>query len=90
MAGAHGVGWQGRERPADAAPTEPEGRVTGRSAEDPSLASVRCGDGMGRHYLDPSVAQKTEKSAVAKAGVAKAASCRSFRHSFATHLLERA
>lgn len=62
--------------PSDKLSADPRGVPSGR------------GEGLRRHHLDESGLQRAVRAAAAAAGLDKRVTCHTFRHSFATHLLE--
>jgi integrase len=74
--------------PSQSVSRDPRGRITDAMGRNESDAVERIPT-RRRHHLDPGTVDKALRVAVGKAAVGKRVTSHTFRHSFATHLLQR-
>lgn len=64
-----------------------EWRWQGVFPQERRWKNIQTGE-QGRYYVHDTIIQRAVKNAVRKAGLITLATCHTFRHSFATHLLQ--
>jgi integron integrase len=80
-------GWQ-YVFPGEHRSHDPRGAEKGRPPSAASEPRTAAGQPERRHHLHETVIQRALRRAVVDVGISRRISCHTFRHSFATHLLE--